>query len=101
MGGRVGSQSRRSRIDPREGRNRTSAILREVWGMATAGQNSERKVDFQWSIVEASVEDATKLARALEEKGGNVQVQEPPTGVIPIAIPLVIFGAVIITALAE
>ena len=42
-----------------------------------------------------------ELAQALEREGGEIQVHEPPSGILPVAIPVVIFGVVVITALTE
>jgi hypothetical protein len=59
------------------------------------------QVKFMWIVADAKKQDASQLAESLRQSGGKVQVQEPPSGILPILIPFVIFGAVVMTALTE
>src|SRR5437870_13451108 len=70
--------------------------------MSVSTRTSDRRVGFQWTLSDTeSAQDVRSMVKTLESAGGDVRVQEPPTGVLPVAIPIIVFGVVVATALAE
>ena len=66
-------------------------------------QNSlEPRVNFEWRLDPDSDEKtARQFADEVRRTGGTAHLQEPPKGLLPLAIPFVIMGAAKLAALIE
>jgi hypothetical protein len=61
-----------------------------------------RQVVFEWRLdPDTDEQQASRVADALRRDGGEAHIRPRPKGVLPLTIPLVIFGVVGLVALAE
>lgn len=60
------------------------------------------RISFEWSLdPDTPSGEANSIAEKLRSQGGQVVVHEPPPGILPLAIPVALFGVVVVVGLTE